>query len=88
MCDPLTLTSLVVGAGSAAFGALSKQPKPPKAQLPAPAQITSEPSAVVKVGNLNDPAVIPGSTSQDSFSETRATGGIPLGNLGRSGLLL
>jgi hypothetical protein len=87
MCDPMTIFSLAMGAGSTLMGLGNKPPEPPKAVLPPPAPVTNEASAVVKVGtDKGDPSKVPGLTESD-FTERRSAGS-PFGNLGRSTLAL
>ena len=78
-----------LSAATGLFGAMN-QPKPPKAQLPAPpAPDARAPGAVVRIGQA-DGANNKASNTPDPNStlvEKRATGQA-LGGLGRSGLAL
>ena len=82
-----TGVELLLGALSAGSALLGKTSKPPAPKVPAaPAATARDGEAKVKVG-VTDAAEDDPYAAGDEFVERRAAG-IPLGNLGKSGLAL
>lgn len=87
MCEPISTTLALLGAGSALFGGGNKASAPPPAAPPviAPLAATKDPNADVKVGDGVTKADATSTPQFEGFTEKRQTG-TALGGLGRSGL--
>jgi len=88
MCDPISLITLALTAGSTLMGVAS-MPDPPKASLPAPPAPTGRaPGATVRVGTGGDELEAKDVTESNVRQVKTRAAGTSLGGLGRSSLEL
>lgn len=88
MCDPLSMLTLALTAGSTLFG-VSKMANPPEPELPgAPAATARTPGATVRIGTGAEE--LEDKTTESTAGRNVATrsAGTALGGLGKSSLAL